>query len=84
MQNRYLIKQVRADLKNKMVFIAGPRQIGKTTLACSLLKQKAGYLSWDIPEQRDKILRRQYPNAPLIVFDEIHKYRGWRNYLKGF
>ncbi|NUQ05282.1 MAG: AAA family ATPase, partial [Anaerolineae bacterium] len=66
-----------------MVFIAGPRQIGKTTLALSFLKKKEGYLNWDIPAHRDQILRRQYPLTPLIVFDEIHKFRSWRNYLKG-
>ncbi|MBI2335600.1 MAG: ATP-binding protein [Deltaproteobacteria bacterium] len=84
MKVRYLAEQIKRDLKQKMVFIAGPRQIGKTTLALSLLKKNEGYLSWDIPEQRERILKRQYPNAPLIVFDEIHKFRAWRNYLKGF
>jgi len=83
MEKRYLTQQIKKDLKSKMVFLAGPRQIGKTTLALSLLKKKAGYLSWDIPEQREKILKRQYPAAPLIAFDEIHKYRLWKNYVKG-
>lgn len=66
-----------------MVFVAGPRQVGKTTLAKSLQGAEEGYLSWDIPEQREAILRRELPDAPLLVFDEIHKYRGWRNFLKG-
>ncbi|MBI4247857.1 MAG: ATP-binding protein [Elusimicrobia bacterium] len=66
-----------------MVFVGGPRQVGKTTLAKTLLKKPAGYLNWDIPEHREKILKRELPPAPLWVFDEIHKYRSWRNYLKG-
>ncbi|MBI2070840.1 MAG: ATP-binding protein [Elusimicrobia bacterium] len=66
-----------------MVIVGGPRQVGKTTLAKSLLKNTQGYLNWDIPEHREKILRYQLPRAPLWVFDEIHKYRSWRNYLKG-
>ncbi len=36
MRRRYLNAQVRRDLARKMVFIAGPRQVGKTTLARSI------------------------------------------------
>ena len=66
-----------------MVFVAGPRQVGKTTLARSLPGAKAGYLNWDVAEHRERILRRELPPAKLWIFDELHKYRGWRNYLKG-
>ena len=83
MIQRYLTAQVSQDLNRKMVFVAGPRQVGKTTFAKSLMTSAVGYLSWDIPEQRETILRRELPDAPLLVFDEVHKYRGWRNYLKG-
>jgi hypothetical protein len=82
-QSRYLLAQVRADLARKMVFVAGPRQVGKTTLALSLRNAKAGYLNWDVVEHRERILRGQLPPSAFWVFDEIHKYRGWRNYLKG-
>ncbi len=47
------------------------------------MRGRPGYLNWDVPEDRESILRRQYPNSPLWVFDEIHKYRSWRNLLKG-
>ena len=33
---RYLAAQVLSDLERKMAFVAGPRQVGKTTLARSL------------------------------------------------
>jgi len=66
-----------------MVFVAGPRQVGKTTLARSLEGAEKGYLNWDIAEHREHILKLQLPDSPLWVFDEIHKYRLWRNYLKG-
>ncbi len=66
-----------------MVFVGGPRQVGKTTLARSLLKKDAGYLNWDVPEHRERILRHELPSTRTWVFDEIHKYRPWRNYLKG-
>ena len=83
MQERYLRTQIERDLERKMVFVAGPRQVGKTTLARSLPGAEKGYLSWDVPEHRERILRRELPASPLWIFDEIHKYRSWRNYLKG-
>src|SRR5437879_13204117 len=81
--NRYLTARVQADLKRKMVFVAGPRQVGKTTMAKALLHDPAGYLSWDIRAQRDRILREEWPEVRMLVLDEIHKYRRWRNLLKG-
>ncbi len=72
------------DLKKKMVFLAGPRQVGKTTLAKQLLPDARGYLNWDIPEHRRLILARSYPDCPMLVFDELHKFRRWRDYLKGY
>ena len=82
-KSRYLTAQVKRDLKRKMVFIAGPRQVGKTTIARSLPGAKTAYLNWDIAEHRERILRRELPAGSLWSFDEIHKSRQWRNYLKG-
>ena len=81
--SRYLQNQIRQDLNKKMVFLAGPRQVGKTTLSLSLPGTKKGYLNWDVPEHREKILRQELPASKIWIFDEIHKYRQWRNYLKG-
>lgn len=80
---RYLKSQVVQDLARKMVFVAGPRQVGKTTLANEILNDPSGYLSWDITADRERILRQELPAVDLLVLDEIHKYRSWRNYLKG-
>ena len=66
-----------------MVVVAGPRQVGKTTLALELPGARAGYLNWDVAEDRERILRRELPANGLWVFDELHKYRPWRNFLKG-
>jgi len=66
-----------------MVFLGGPRQVGKTTLALQVLANKRGYLNWDIPEHRELILKNELPVVEMYAFDEIHKYRQWRNYLKG-
>ena len=83
MMPRYLIPQVKQDLSRKMVFVAGPRQVGKTTLGQSLPGAKRGYLNWDVATHRERILQGQLPASKLWIFDEIHKYRQWRNYLKG-
>lgn len=66
-----------------MVLLAGPRQVETTTVAQALPAGRDGYLNWDVAEHRERILRRELPASPLWVFDEIHKYRGWRNWLKG-
>ncbi len=82
-RQRYLRPQIAHDLARKMVLLAGPRQVGKTTLALGLEGAPAGYLTWDSAEGRDRILTGRLPDSPLWVFDELHKYRRWRNYLKG-
>lgn len=81
--SRYLLAQVAEDLRTKMVFIGGPRQVGKTSLARSLLPRPECELNYDIASHRQALLRRELPAGDFWFFDEIHKYRGWRNYLKG-
>lgn len=82
--DRYLVPFIKQDLLKKMVFLGGPRQVGKTTLAKSLMGKSAGaYLNWDDPEHRSRILARTLSKSKLWVFDEIHKYKSWRNYIKG-
>lgn len=85
MINRTLKKQILKDLSQKMVFVAGPRQCGKTTLALEILgSNKNRYLNWDDPEAREKIIKGNFPaKKGLIVLDEIHKYPKWRDSLKG-
>jgi predicted AAA+ superfamily ATPase len=81
---RYLESQVRDDLKQKMVFVGGPRQVGKTTLSRAILKNSKGiYLNWDRNDHRSLILEDKIPHKGLLVLDEIHKYRKWRNWIKG-
>lgn len=88
LSKRYLATRVAQDLQRKMVFLGGPRQVGKTTFATGLLQNKLDkverYYNWDYDEDREKILKRDWPAGPgLIVFDELHKYRKWRNLIKG-
>lgn len=82
---RYLQPLVAQDLQKKMVFLGGPRQCGKTTLARSLLKGSNGvYFNWDDDVHRRRILARQWSDdAALVVFDELHKFSKWKNWIKG-
>jgi len=77
-----------------MVFLAGPRQAGKTTLSKLIAGSFTNnfYFNWDIPGHRTLFLgnptffegvERKDASTPLIIFDEIHKYKDWKNYLKG-
>jgi predicted AAA+ superfamily ATPase len=86
---RYITESVEADLAEKMFFVGGPRQVGKTTFALSLLGQdqdesSPAYLSWDVLADREEILAARIPGGrKRIVLDEIHKYARWRNLMKG-
>jgi len=84
MENRYLTHQIERDLTKKMVFLGGPRQVGKTTLAKGFLEKAGGsYINWDTDQGREAILTRIFPESNFYIFDEIHKYKRWRNFLKG-
>lgn len=86
---RYLESAIRDGLKKKMVFVGGPRQVGKTTLALGLLGTHAdethpAYLNWDHPRAASAFRSAELPpGEPLVILDEIHKYARWRNVLKG-
>jgi len=83
---RYLYDQVYKDLKRKMVFITGPRQIGKTFLAKQVMKEfnNPQYLNYDNFDDRKIIQRMSWRiNSGLLIFDEIHKMKDWKIFLKG-
>lgn len=82
---------------NKMVFISGPRQVGKTTISKNLLSgvTNSHYLNWDYLKDRNIILNKHHElfenilmtisdTKPRVVFDEIHKFNDWKNLVKGF
>lgn len=86
--------------KNRqMLFLMGPRQVGKTTLCLHVKDLDKGdffYMNWDNIDDREILLKgpkaiAAYMNLdkarkipPIVIFDEIHKYRDWKLLLKGF
>ena len=84
---RYISETIAQFSKEKFVLLSGPRQVGKTTLAMEWLdKHTENYLNWDIDEHRAAILKKSYLKDRVfnrLVLDELHKYRPWKNYLKG-
>ncbi|MBL8112948.1 MAG: ATP-binding protein [Acidobacteria bacterium] len=83
---RSIEPSIASDLPSKMVFVAGPRQVGKTTLARHALAAAARgmYLSWDNSADRKEIRAARWPaGESLVVLDELHKWRGWKTWLKG-
>lgn len=81
------------SVHKQMVFIAGPRQAGKTTFTQMLAEDFSNslYFNWDILDEKRKLIEtpffyeevhRKDGSAPLIIFDELHKYSDWKNYLK--
>lgn len=96
---RYLTPEITRFFaeENKMAFIAGPRQVGKTTLAKHLLakaEMEGFYFNWDIESHRKLIIKNPEDfwqrgtalpshRKPRIGLDEIHKYPRWKRFLKG-
>ena len=87
--SRNIKSSIVEDLKEKMVFIGGPRQVGKTTFSLQLLSEDdrapatishPAYINWDKVADRQSLIKGELPpNQPLIIFDEIHKYKHWKN-----
>jgi uncharacterized protein len=82
---RTAMRPIGRDLQAKMVLLAGPRQAGKTTLAQALIEKDSGaYFNYDVLPHRQALRALALPeDRQLWVFDELHKLRTWRNWLKG-
>ena len=82
LQEEYIVR----DLEKKIVFIVGPRQVGKTWLAKKIGAgfKRTVYLNYDRFEDREIIKNEGWvAAAELLILDELHKMDGWKNYLKG-
>lgn len=83
---RYLHEPILRDLAKKMVILTGPRQVGKTYLAKELMAafKKPQYLNFDALDDARIIQARQWAlDADMLIFDEIHKMKTWKRFLKG-
>lgn len=79
--------------QRQMAFISGPRQVGKTT-TCRVHGDT--YIDWDNIDDRESILAgpaklighyrldRLFKTPPVVIFDELHKFPRWKQFLKGF
>ena len=77
----------------QMAFVSGPRQVGKTT---TCLRQADAYVNWDNLDHRERVLagpkevasmvglHQLAAKPPLLLFDDLHKFDGWKQFLKGF
>lgn len=94
-RNKYLECWQEISASKGMIFLAGPRQSGKTTLAQNIIGRlfaNLSYFNYDFIESK-KIIKedpyffekidRKDRSLPLVIFDEIHKHENWKNYLKG-
>ena len=76
----------------QMAFVSGPRQVGKTTTCRGLAD---AYVNWDDMDGRELVLAgpvgmidalgldRLAEEPPLVLFDELHKFPRWKQFLKG-
>lgn len=80
---RYLESALKDSLGRKIVLLSGPRQVGKTTLAKGLSKSIA-YYNYDIKKDFQVFKRFEWNRtAELVIFDELHKMKKWKLWLKG-
>jgi len=80
---RSIENQILKDLSTKIIILSGPRQCGKTTLSKSLFTSY-DYLNYDSSEDRLKLLKKQWDRKlKMVIFDEIHKMKKWKSWLKG-
>lgn len=81
---RNLEEVIARDIHKKFVLLAGPRQVGKTTLAKHLIHAHGGrYFSYDDDDDRQAILKKTYVAESLVCLDEFHKFPRWKHHIKG-
>ena len=87
------ILETHLETHRQMAFVSGPRQVGKTTVC---RHGAESYFNWDAADDRRLIQKgatavaaaigadKARAGRPKVVFDEIHKDRRWKAFLKGF
>jgi predicted AAA+ superfamily ATPase len=89
----HVLREHLATLR-QMAFVAGPRQVGKTTV-CRQFASPGAYFNWDDSDHRRAIalgpaeiakrvgVDQLRADKPVVVFDELHRHRSWKTFLKG-
>lgn len=81
-----------------MLFVSGPRQVGKTTSCKTAAASfpESAHLNWDVPDDAVDIaagpgavarrleLGRVRGEPLIVVFDELRRFGPWKGFLKGF
>lgn len=96
---RYVEKEFFSLLNQyrQMIFLSGPRQVGKTTAVRNISERLpvSHYLNWDNVTHRQRFLQNPADfaseigldqlteNSIVCIFDELHKFSRWRDFLKG-
>jgi predicted AAA+ superfamily ATPase len=81
--HRYLEEPIKKDLRDKIVLLSGPRRVGKTTLSKQLLSPYV-YLNYDAARDRAVLQKEEWDkSAALVIFDELHKRKNWKSWIKG-
>ena len=67
----------------KIILITGPRQSGKTTIT-KMFSGKLFHLNYDNEEDREIYSEKSWDRKKdFIIFDELHKMKNWKRWLKG-
>lgn len=81
--DRYIKKHLLEYADKKIILLTGPRQVGKTTLTKSL-NQSLAYYNYDVKDNFEVFQKSQWDRSKkLVVFDELHIKKNWKNWLKG-
>jgi len=81
---RHIHDKIKTDLDRKIVLLSGPRQVGKTTLAKALYPDSSEYFNMDSAEHRLLVQKQAWRrDCDLVIFDELHKVRKWKSWIKG-
>lgn len=81
--DRRITPHILPYLSKKIVLLTGPRQVGKTTLA-KAISEEAAYYNFDIKSDAKVFLDQEWDRqAKLVIFDELHKMKKWKLWLKG-
>jgi len=81
--DRYIKAAILEDIGQKFILISGPRQVGKTTFTQSL-SDSFQYLNFDIPQDRKMLIQQHFDEQKkILIFDELHKMKKWKLWLKG-